>query len=618
MDKEKRILSDITVFNKYAKFLKDKGRRETWDEILDRNMEMHLRRFPQLTDDIHDAYTLIRNKEVLPSMRSLQFAGKPIELNPSRIFNCAYLPMERWQSFSEVMFLLLGGTGVGYSVQRHHIEQLPEIRKPDPNKSRRFLIGDSIEGWADAIKTLMKSYFFGGKTVRFVYDDIREKGALLVTSGGKAPGPEPLRLCIEKISSLLRGKKDGEKLTDREVHDINCHIADAVLAGGIRRAAMISLFSMDSDEMLSCKSGKWWELNPQRARANNSAVILRNLVQKDDFDSLWLRIESSGSGEPGMYFTNDRDWGTNPCCEIALRPYQFCNLVEIFAGNITSQEDFNNRARIASFIATLQASYTDFHYLNAKWKENTEKDALIGVSMTGIASMEVFKYSLEEAVEVVKEENARVAKIIGIRKAARTTCVKPAGTTSLVLGTSSGIHAWHDLFYLRRLRLGKNESLYKYLAEFHPSLLEDDVTDPANKAILTVPQRAPEGSVTREESALHLLERVKEVSLRWIKNGHLKGMNSHNVSATINIRPHEWNEVREWMWENRDYYNGLSVMPFDGGSYKQTPFESIPEDLYIALSKDLDDVDITNVREDGDYTDLRGEVACAGGSCEIR
>lgn len=617
MDKDKRILSDITIFQKYAKFIPEWNRRETWTELIHRNESMHRKNFPVIDKQIGDAYQFVYDKKILPSMRSLQFSGKPIEVSPSRIFNCAYLPMERWQAFSEVMFLLLGGTGVGYSVQFHHVDKLPEIRKPNYKRKKRFVIGDSIEGWADAVKRLMKSYFFGGPHVEFYYGDIRPKGAALVTSGGKAPGPEPLRLCLTKVESLLRAKADGDKLTPLEVHDINCHIADAVLAGGIRRAAMISLFSMDDEEMLSCKAGPWWELNPQRGRANNSAVVLRSLITEEKFLDLWKKVEASGSGEPGLYLTNDRDWGTNPCCEIALRPYQFCNLVEINASNIESQEDFNQRAEAAAIIGTLQAAYTDFHYLNNEWKRATEKDALLGISMTGIASMEVFKYNIEEAVEVIRNTNKKVAAEIGINPSARLTCVKPAGTTSLVLGTSSGIHAWHNDYYIRRMRIGKNEALYTYLSIHHPQLLEDCVFNPSTTAIVSIPQKAPEGAVTRHESAIDLCERIKEVSRRWVHAGHNTGMNTHNVSATISIKEDEWEVVGGWMWNNKDYYNGLSVLPYDGGTYVQAPFEDCTKEEYERLSATLEDINLHEVVEMFDYTNLTGEAACAGGACEV-
>ena len=618
MELSNKILSDITVYMKYAKYLPNKNRRETWEELVSRNKEMHQKKYPKIKDEIEEVYKMVYEKKILPSMRSLQFGGKPIEISPNRVYNCAYLPIDHVDAFSETMFLLLGGTGVGFSVQKHHVDTLPEIRKPNPKRSRRYLIGDSIEGWADAIKVLVESYF-GVKTSTPIFDfsDIRQKGALLVTSGGKAPGPQPLKDCIHNIKKVLDAKTDGDKLSPIEVHDMVCHIADAVLAGGIRRAALISLFSADDNEMISCKSGSWWELNPQRGRANNSAVLLRHKVTKEFFLDLWKRIELSGAGEPGIYFSNDKDWGTNPCCEIGLRPYQFCNLCEVNASDIESQEDFEKRVKGAAFIGTLQAGYTDFHYLRDVWKRTTQKDALIGVGMTGIGSGVVLGYDMKSAAKAVKEENERVANLIGINKAARTTTVKPSGTSSLVLGTSSGIHAWHNDFYIRRIRVGKNEAIYTYLSINHPELVEDEVFRPHDTAVISIPQKSPEGSILRYESPFELLDRVKRVSKEWIKFGHRGGQNTHNVSATVSLKEEDWELAGNWMWDNREHYNGLSVLPYDGGTYVQAPFEDIKASKYTELMKDLQEIDLTDVKETEDNTDLSGELACAGGACEI-
>lgn len=552
-------------------------------------------------------------------MRSLQFGGKPIEISPNRVYNCAYLPIDHIDAFSETMFLLLGGTGVGYSVQRHHVTNLPPVNKPYPKRKRRFLIGDSIEGWADAIKVLMKSYLNGKSSrIEFDYSDIRAKGAQLVTSGGKAPGPQPLKECILKITGILESKEDGDKLSTLETHDIVCHIADAVLAGGIRRAALISLFSADDDAMIGCKAGHWWEEAPQRGRANNSAVLMRHKVTKEFFMDLWKRVELSGAGEPGIYLNNDKDWGTNPCCEIALRPFQFCNLCEVNASDIESQDDLNKRVKAASFIGTLQAGYTDFHYLRDIWRETTEKDALIGVSMTGIGSGTVLGYDLKKAAQLVKRENVRVAKLIGINPAARCTTVKPAGTTSLALGTSSGIHAWHNDYYIRRVRVGKNESMYKHLSVHHPELIEDEYFRPHDTAVISIPQKAPDGAILRTESPFQLLERIKKIAMEWVVPGHRNGSNTHNVSATVSLKAEEWETAGDWMWDNRKHYNGLSVLPYDGGTYTQAPFEDITEDKYNELMETLKDVDLTKIVETEDETDLAGELACAGGACEIQ
>lgn len=619
MDLSQKILSDITHHMKYARYMKDELRRETYEDTVRRNMNMHIAKFPELQHEIRDAYNYVFDRKVLPSMRSMQFGGRPIEVNPVRIFNCAFLALDDVRAFNEIMFLLLGGTGVGYSVQKHHVEKLPEIRKPNPKRTRRFLIGDSIEGWADAVKALMRSYFEGGSKVVFDFRDIRPKGARLVTAGGKAPGPQPLRECLIKLEGILDAKEDGDKLEPIEVHDIVCYIADAVLAGGIRRSALICLFSADDDEMIAAKSGAWWETNAQRGRANNSAVILRHRITKDYFMDLWARIKASGAGEPGIFFTNDKEWGTNPCAEIALRSNQFCNLCEVNVSDLESQEDYENRVKAAAFIGTLQASYTDFHYLRDVWRRTTEKEALLGIGMTGIASNKVQKLDMKKAAKVAVEENKRVASVLGINPAARVTTVKPSGTTSLILGTSSGVHAWHNDYYIRRVRVGKNEAIYKYLLDNHPELVEDEYFRPHDTAVISVPQKAPEGSVMRTESAIEMLERVKDVHNRWVKPGHIKGQNTHNVSATASIKDDEWEQVGEWMWENRDSYTGLSVLPFDGGSYKQAPFSDCTKEEFETLFESLKNVDTSFVLEMEDTTDLQNELACAGpNGCEIK
>jgi ribonucleoside-triphosphate reductase len=622
MINDKELLSSITVHNKYARHIESEGRRETWEELITRNKEMHIKKFPEMElfiDNLYDHHVV--NKEVLPSMRSLQFGGKAIDQNSARIYNCAFMPIDNIHAFSEGMFLLLGGTGIGYSVQNFNIEKLPSIMKPNYKRNKRYVVQDSIIGWADAIKTLMKSYT-GKLTSHITFDlsDIREKGALLVTAGGKAPGPEPLRVCLVMIEGILRNKQSGEHLTDIECHDIMCHIADAVLAGGIRRAAMISLFDLNSDAMLSAKAGNWWENNPQRGRANNSVSLLRHKIDKKTFDSVMDRIEASGSGEPGIYLTNDKQWGTNPCCEIALRPFQFCNLVEINMATVKDQADFEDRCVAATSLATLQASYTDFHYLRDIWQRTTEKDALIGVSMTGIAADNVLELDFEAGAEIVRDTNAVWADHLGINAAARTTCVKPAGTTSLVLGTSSGIHAWHNDYYLRRMRLGKNESLYHYLNAVLPDFIEDEYFNPNTMAVLTIPQKAPEGAIIRQESAIDLLERVKLISRDWVRPGHSDGSNTHNVSCTVNVKPDEWKIVGEWMWVNKEYYNGLSILPADGGTYKQMPFEDCTKEVYEEMMVKLNaaNIDMKLVTEEFDETSFSEIIACAGGACEIK
>ena len=930
-----KLLSEITTFNKYCKYLPELQRRETWEELIERNMQMHIKKFPELEDKIKENYKLVFEKKVLPSMRSLQFAGKPIELNHARIFNCCYLPVDDYKSFSETMYLLLSGCGVGYSVQFSHIAKLPEINKS--LKSRRYVIEDSIIGWADSIKVLLKSYLKGTPKPIFDFGDIRPKGALLITAGGKAPGAEPLKRCLFEIEQILNSKQNGEKLKSIECHSIVCLIADAVLSGGIRRSATISLFSFDDEDMIGCKSGNWWETNPHYARANNSAVISRNRVTREEFDLFWERIKASGSGEPGISWSNNPEYGFNPCfagsmeiltaqgyktfeslrnqeielvdstgnivngtvwcsgikeiydltiwnnthiyctkdhvflttdneevqakdligkrlmpyfkinqeiteyvklgfiqgdgclsrlnsedhlglevnigkddediieifnypevknksfyltgykellktlqfstkvlperelpntfinwklkdqlmffkgmysangsiiknnrvsfkttcnklalqiqerlsyfginsyittnkekevqfsngnyickesydvniskykdvlifaekigfvhkykqeslrelilikapkirsikfdsanevfdfnlqgdnhwgvvegvishnChEVSLRPYSFCNLTEINGSNIENEEDFYNRCKSASFISTLQASYTDFVYLRSIWKEHTDKDALIGVGITGIASNTIDNSWIKKGAKVVKDTNQEISSLIGINKAARSTVIKPSGTTSCVLGTSSGIHAWYNDYYIRRLRIGKNESLFTYLSIYHPEILEDDIFKSKEQSIISLPIKSPGNALLRDENVIDFLERVKLYNIDWIKAGHRTGANLNNVSATVSIKDNEWEIVGDWMWNNREFYSGISVLPYSNHTYKQAPFEDITEEKYNELVQHIHDIDLSKVVELENNTNFQGELACGADGCEIK
>lgn len=952
-DLSREILSDIVFFMKYARYLPEKGRRETWDECVTRNMEMHIRKFPNLENEIRETYKYVFEKKVLPSMRALQFGGLPIELNPARSYNCSATAIDCPEAFSEIMFLLLCGCGTGYSVQQHHIKKLPSLRGPifpkdNRQRRKRFKVADSIEGWADAIKVLMKSYFEGSKDIEFDFRDIRRKGEPLKTSGGIAPGPQPLIDAIHNIRKVLNKSLEergsGTQLKSIECHDICCFLADAVLAGGVRRSAMISLFSYGDYDMLVSKFNHWWELNPQRGRANNSVVLLRHKIKKDDFYELWEKVRESGSGEPGIVFSNDKNMLINPCqpawapiltqdglscigkikegdkiwssegwttvikkwstgikqvyqyqtvsgsfcgtknhkvlscgekieaqnadsidflrgpeeqynwqgnfniqavmdglvlgdgmvhkasnnlvvlnigekdndyfkdsvskyiledrrrlspyawavqttlthkalprtwereipkkymyttpmlmasllrglfsangsicgnritlkssskvlienvqimlsalgihsyytankpkmikwdngnycskksydlnistdrvrfsqligfiqsyknqkldavikrlsksyqkkesydivnvkklgeeevfditvdnkshtywtgginvsncAEISLSNMGFCNLTEINVADIESQKDLNARARAAAFIGTVQASYTNFHYLRDEWQERAEKDALIGVSMTGIGSGKVLKFSLEEVANEVLKENERIAKLIGINKAARCCTLKPSGTASAVLGTSSGIHAWHAKYYLRRVRVGKEEAIYKFLSKNLPEIIEDDFFKPEERAIISIPIKAPNGAILRTESPIELLGRVTRFNKEWIATGHRRGDNRNNVSVTVPVgkKENEWDQVRDWMWENRDSYNGISIIPYDGGTYVQMPFEEITKKEYEEMYAKLKEVDLTKISESEDNTKHKNEVACGGGACEV-
>jgi ribonucleoside-diphosphate reductase alpha chain len=611
------LLSEITIFQKYAKHIDSENRRETWQEICARYRQMLINKYPELETPIKEAVNLVEKKKILPSMRGLQFAGKAIEVNNSRIYNCSFLHIDSIESFSETMYLLLGGTGVGYSVQFQHIEKLPIICPS--NHTLYHIIEDSIEGWADAVKTLIGAYFGKNGMPKFDYSQIRPKGSKLMTAGGRAPGHEPLQLCLEKIDQILARIPVGSKLRPIDAHDILCHIADSVLSGGIRRSAMIALFSENDNNMLVCKTGEWYKTDLQRARANNSVVMHRDNTSKESFDFFFDVVKNSGSGEPGIYWTNDLNWGTNPCCEIALRPFQFCNLTTINGSDILDIEDFQYRCQMATFLGTLQAGFTDFKYLRPEWKKVTEEEALIGVSITGVASNTIHPDWLEESAYYIKKWNQHYAAMIGINPAARTTTNKPDGTTSCVLMTSSGIHDWHDSYYLRRIRILKTDPLYTYFSIHLPDLVEDD-SFVADGAILKFPVESPHNAYTRTNSSmLNLLSRVFTYNTKWVRSGHYHGVNTNNVSATISVKNDEWNLLHDWMWEQRNNYNGLSILPFDDHTYIQAPFETITKEQYKELSSKFTGfiLKLEDIVEMDDNTTRGQEIACAGGKCEI-
>jgi ribonucleoside-triphosphate reductase (thioredoxin) len=616
MNKSNKLLSDITAFRTYAKFLSHLGRRETLEETINRCMNMHLERFPKLSKDIVKSFQRVHDLKVVPSMRSMQFSGDAILKNNSRQFNCSFSPADDVKMFSEALFLLLSGVGVGFSVQKLHVNKLPKIRQP--KESFLYTVHDSIEGWAESLNILMESYFYGKIRPEFDFGQIRAKGSYLVTTGAKAPGPEPLKSMLKLVEERLK-LAVGRKLRPIEVHDIVCISSDAVLAGGIRRAALISLFDKDDQEMLTCKHGEWWNKHPHRARANNSAVLNRQTTTKEEFDHIFKMCQDSKAGEPGFFWTNDENIGTNPCSEISLLPNQFCNLTSINQSNIKDKRDFLNRVYAATLIGTVQATYTDFPYLRPIWTENTESEALLGVSFTGIAdgSGLVTNEWLKEGAELAKEVNKKYAQKLGINSAARICTLKPEGSASCVLGSSSGIHARHAQHYIRRIRMNKDDALAVYLKSVIPDLVEDDILS-STGVVVSIPQESPKGSILREsEDCFSLFNRALDYNQNWIKNGHISGKNTHNVSVTISVKDEEWDELREKMWENREKYTGISLLPYDGGTYQQAPFEECTKEKFEELSSLLTEIDLSKVKENEDKTERMEQLACVGGICVI-
>jgi ribonucleoside-triphosphate reductase len=628
-------IRDYIHASKYARYLPELGRREVYAETVARVEAMHVHRFPAMETEIREAFDLVRAQRVLPSMRSMQFSGPAILTTNVRMFNCAFLHIDRLEAFSQAMYLLLCGCGVGYSVQFEHVEKLPPVGFVNARQVRHHVVDDSIEGWADALKALLQSYQ-DGVYLEISYHKIRPAGTPLVTSGGRAPGHMKFKESLERIRKVLDGAQ-GRKLFPIEAHRVICHAADAVLSGGIRRSACLSLFSIDDSAMMNCKTGNWFSEEPWLANANNSVALKRDEVRKKQF----LRIfeMTRQFGEPGFYFTNDLNYGCNPCCEISLDPtlvvdgkklsgVSFCNLCEINAAKFTSLDDFLRAAKAATLIGTLQASYTSMPYLGWVSEAIAKRDALLGISMTGMLDAPEIACNQEYqsiVAEKVKEWNREYARKIGIRPGARLTCIKPAGTSSLALGgVASGHHAHHARRYIRRVTADELEFVFQAFKKTNPSAC---VRKPDGKWVIEFPVEAPAGAILKEDlHAIAFLEKVKSTQQHWVVPGtadstHSPGL-THNVSNTVQVRPDEWERVAEYLWEHNAHFTGVSLLPATADKqYAFAPHEAIEteadEARWNTLLAHYTPVDYTALVEDADGTDLRGEAACAGGACSV-
>jgi len=606
-----RELQDYTFVAKYARWIPEKKRRETWNEAVNRVKEMMLNKYfdiPEIHEDIEWAYEMMRKKRVLGSQRALQFGGKPIFKHNARIYNCITSFCDRLRFFQECMYLLLCGCGTGFSVQKHHIAKLPPLVR-NKNGTKKYVIPDTIEGWSDAVGILVSSYFdqkelfseYSGKNINFDYSEIRPAGSFLNSSGGKAPGPEPLKLALSSIRKILdRALKDLEfcdksirYLTPIQAYDIVMHSADAVISGGVRRSATICLFSPDDEEMAKAKTGSWFVENPQRGRSNNSAILLREKTTAKQFSELMNSVKEFG--EPGFVWSDSTELIVNPCVEIGMWPvdettgesgWQACNLSTINCAKIKSEEDFLEACRAASIIGTLQAGFASFSYLGKTSENIVKREALLGVSMTGI--MEQHEICLSPEVQkagakTVKDENKRIAKIIGINQAARTTCIKPEGTSSCVLGTSSGIHPHHAKRYIRRVQANKLEPIYNYFKEVNPRACEESVwSNNDSDDVVAFCIEVPAGAKTKNQvEAIDLLTHVKSTQQSWVITGTNKKLCTqpwlvHNVSNTINVKPDEWEEVEKFIYKNRKFFCGISLLPITGDKdYPQAPFTAV-------------------------------------------
>ena len=606
------LMSETKFYEGYSRWDDTKERYESWDESVSRVMNMHRDYYkdkmtPELNQMINEAESLYKLKYTLGAQRALQFGGDQLRKHMMRMYNCTSTYADRPRFFSELFYVLLCGAGAGFSVQKHHVDKLPNLAERK-KQAKGWIVEDSVEGWADALGALMSSYFVGGgqfpemegRKVYFDLNQVRPKGAM-INGGFKAPGPEPLRRALDKIEHILQTivLSGRDTLKPIEVYDIAMHAADAVLAGGVRRSATICLFSPEDEEMINAKTGNWFIDNPQRGRSNNSAVIVRSEITREEFKKIMGSIKEFG--EPGFFFVEDRDITTNPCVEIGMYPqidgesgWQGCNLTEINGGKCTSQDEFFKACRAGAILGTLQAGYTDFKYLTETSKRIFEREALLGVSVTGWMNNPDVLFDEEtqrQGADIVKSVNKEVAALIGINPAARTTCVKPSGNASVLLETASGIHAEHSARYLRHIQLNKETEVGQLLAKTNPYMVEESVWS-ANGTDYCVafPIITPEGSLYREELyGKALLEKVSTVQNNWVEAGTnvelcANPKTRHNVSNTVTVLPHMWNEVEDYVFENRHNFAGISFLAGMGDKdFAQAPMtEVLTEDQIVA------------------------------------
>lgn len=622
---------EVIFKSRYARWLDTENRRENWDETVNRLVGYY--QFLGNKDKIFfdEDYKLlfdaIYNLEVMPSMRALMTAGPAMDRCHVPAYNCAYLPVDSPRSFDETMYILMCGTGVGFSVEDDYVRQLPRISEEFADTDTIIRVADSKEGWAKSFRELI-SLLIAGQVPRWDVSSVRPAGARLRTFGGRASGPEPLVDLFQFAVRLFKGAA-GRRLTSIECHDLMCKIADIVVVGGVRRSAMISLSDVTDDRMRVAKTGEWWNVAGHRRLANNSAVYNHRKPDTDLFMKEWKALYDSKSGERGLFSryacqriagrngrrNPDFDFGTNPCSEIILRPFQFCNLTEIVVRAGDDLEALKRKARVASILGTIQSTFTDFRYLRKIWRQQCEEERLLGVSLTGICdNLQLLDDPevLNTIKQVVIDTNVEWAARLGINPSTATTCVKPSGTVSQLVDAASGLHARHSPYYLRTIRADNKDPLTEFL-RVSGVYSEADVMSPHNTTVFYFAVKSPDGAVTRErQGALEALDLWKHLQDNWCE---------HKPSATINVKEDEWMDVGAWVFRNFDTLSGVSFLPYDGGSYKQAPYQEITEEQYNEwLEKHpAPSFDWTDLQkyEHEDHTTSSQELACTGGVCEV-
>ena len=620
--------------SRYSRFLEDKNRREHWHETVNRYMgfiNKHVQKkhgYEMGSELYNELYNAIHDLELMPSMRAMMTAGDALDRDNTAGYNCSYLPVDDVKSFDEAMYILLCGTGVGFSVESKYVNKLPEVPEHMFDSDTTISVSDSKAGWAKALRQLI-ALLYSGEIPKWDVSKVRKAGSRLKTFGGRASGPEPLVSLFEFVINKFKHSK-GRKLNSLECHDIMCKIGEVVVVGGVRRSAMISLSDLNDDRMRHAKSGQWWEREGQRALANNSASY-NEKPTVGEFMSEWLALYQSYSGERGIFSReaakstvkkigrrdSGYEFGTNPCSEIILRPYQFCNLTEVVARVDDDEESLKRKVRLATILGTFQATLTDFPYLRKVWQKNTEEERLLGVSITGILDCPLLNNindnglssRLEELRNVAIDTNKEFAELLNIQQSTAVTCVKPSGTVSQLVDSASGIHARHSNYYIRRVRNDNKDPITAFMQNSGvPS--EADVMKPHDTTIFSFPMKSPDNCVTRDE-----LDSFSHLKL-WLT--YQRHWCEHKPSVTVYVKEDDWPSVGAWVWEHFDEISGISFLPWDGGSYRQAPYEEIGEDAYNELKKNMPtSIDWEAFIELTDNVEGAQQLACSAGVCEV-
>ena len=629
------LYQDFIHLSRYSRWVESKGRRETWEETISRYFdffETHLKENHKFTMDQKDRNLLenaVKDLEVMPSMRALMTSGEALVRDNVAGYNCSYIPVDKLRSFDEILYILMCGTGVGFSVERSFVNKLPTVAEEFEDSDTTIIVQDSKLGWAKAYKELV-SLLVGGRVPKWDMSKIRPAGSRLKTFGGRASGPQPLEDLFEFTTTSFR-KAAGRKLTSIECHDIVCKVAEVVVVGGVRRSALISLSSLTDDRMRDAKSGQWWVTNPQRALANNS-VCYSGRPEIGTFMEEWLSLYKSKSGERGIFnrdsaknqvAKNDRrdpdfDFGTNPCSEIILRPREFCNLTEVVVRPGDSVVTLAKKVRLATILGTIQSTLTDFRYLSSDWKKNCEEERLLGVSLTGIMDSPVtngtqtdLKETLTKLREISIETNKEWAKKLGINPSAAITCVKPSGTVSQLVDAASGIHARHSEYYIRTVRADKKDPICQFMMDKgFPA--EPDVMKPDHTMVFSFPVKSPVDSICRTD-----MSAIKQLKL-WLT--YQRHWCEHKPSITVTVKEHEWMSVGSWVWKYFDEVSGVSFLPHTEHTYKQAPYQDCTKEEYEKLASTLpSEIDWSELGnyEQEDNTSSSQQLACSSGSCEI-